>query len=133
VAEIEQDRVYTEDHEWVLLDPAEEDVVTLGITDFAQDALGDIVMVELPEVGDEVTLGEPFGSIESPKSVSDVFAPLTGEIVAINEELEDAPELVNDSPFHEGWLVRLRISDKEQLGALLSPGSYGEHCAAEDA
>jgi glycine cleavage system H protein len=133
MAEIVKDRLYTEDHEWVLKDATEDDIVTLGITDFAQDALGDIVMVELPEVGDTVNQGEAYGAVESPKSVSDVFSPVSGEVVAVNEELEDAPEQVNDEPFGEGWLVRIRLSDAAQLGALMDAGAYGAFCEAKEA
>ncbi len=126
------DRTYTEDHEWVQEDATEEHVYTIGITHFAQDALGDIVMVELPEVGDSVSVGEPFGAVESPKSVSDVFSPVSGEVVAVNEELEDAPELVNDSPFSEGWLVRVRVEGTSEVEALMDAAAYGEFCASED-
>jgi glycine cleavage system H protein len=122
MAEIAKDRHYTKDHEWVLKDATEKDLVTLGISDFAQDALGDIVMVELPEVGDTVSQGEPYGSVESPKSVSDVFSPVSGEVVAVNEALEDAPEQVNDEPFGEGWLIRVRMSGL----------AYGAFCDAQD-
>jgi glycine cleavage system H protein len=132
MAENPNDRMYTEDHEWVLEDATEEHVITVGITDFAQDALGDIVMVELPEVGDTVSTGEPLGAVESPKSVSDVFSPVTGEVVAVNEELEDAPEQVNDSPFSEGWLVRVRLENPEEIKGLMDASAYAKFCEAED-
>ena len=90
------DLKYSEDHEWVKID---ENTVTIGITDFAQDELGDIVFVELPEEGDDITQGESFGSVESVKTVSELYAPLNGKIVEVNEELEDSPELVNESPY----------------------------------
>jgi len=126
------DRIYTEDHEWVQEDATEENVVAVGITAFAQDALGDIVMVELPEVGDTMSTGEPFGAVESPKSVSDVFSPVTGEVVAVNEELEDAPELVNESPFAEGWLVRVRVENPDELKGLMDASAYAKFCEAAD-
>jgi glycine cleavage system H protein len=132
MAENPTDRKYTEDHEWVLEDATEEHVITIGITHFAQDALGDIVMVELPEVGDMLTTGEPLGAVESPKSVSDVFSPVTGEVVAVNEELEDAPEQVNDSPFSEGWLVRVRLEKPEEIAGLMNASAYTSFCEAED-
>lgn len=132
MAENPTDRKYTEDHEWVLEDATEEHVITVGITDFAQDALGDIVLVELPEVGDTVSSGEPLGAVESPKSVSDVFSPVTGEVVAVNEELEDAPEQVNDSPFNEGWLVRIRLDNPDEIQGLMDAGAYEKFCEDED-
>ena len=131
MAENPNDRMYTEDHEWVLEDATEENVITVGVTDFAQDALGDIVMVELPEVGDTVSTGEPLGAVESPKSVSDIFSPVTGEIVAVNEELEDAPEVVNDSPYSEGWLIRVRVENPEELKGLMDASAYATFCEAE--
>ena len=132
MAENPDDRIYTEDHEWVQEDATEENVYTISITDFAQDALGDIVMVELPEVGDNVSTGEPFGAVESPKSVSDVFSPVTGEVVAVNEELEDAPEYVNDSPFAEGWLIRVRVESASELDGLMNASAYATFCEAAD-
>ena len=132
MADNPDDRIYTEDHEWVLADATEEHVYTIGITDFAQDALGDIVMVELPEVGDTVNMGEPFGAVESPKSVSDVFSPVTGEVVAVNEELEDSPEYVNDSPFAEGWLIRVRVEGAAELDGLMNASAYASFCEDSD-
>jgi glycine cleavage system H protein len=112
---------YTEQHEWIR---ADEDLVTVGITRFAQDQLGDVVYVDLPSPGAEVTVGEPFGEVESTKSVSDLFAPLTGVVVERNEDLDERPELVNLDPYGEGWLVRLRIVDREALGELLDADAY---------
>lgn len=132
MAQTENDRVYTEEHEWLLADASEKDLVILGITDYAQEKLGDIVMVELPEVGDKVAQNEPFGTLESPKSVSDVFAPVTGEIVAINESLEDAPETVNDDPYHEGWLVRIRLDAGVSLDGLMDAAAYQAFVEAEE-
>lgn len=113
--------IYTEQHEWIRDDG---DVVTVGITDFAQDQLGDVVYVDLPSPGAEVESGQPFGEVESTKSVSDLFAPITGEIVSRNEELDDRPELVNSDPYGEGWMVTIRPSDRSQLEGLLDAEGY---------
>lgn len=115
------DLKYSEDHEWVKVDG---NTVTIGITDFAQGELGDIVFVELPEDGDEMTKGESFGSVESVKTVSELYAPLTGKIVEVNEELEDSPELVNESPYEEAWMVKVELEDTSQLDNLLDADGY---------
>ncbi|HIV81774.1 MAG TPA: glycine cleavage system protein GcvH [Candidatus Salinicoccus merdavium] len=115
------DLKYSEDHEWVKID---ENTVTIGITDFAQDELGDIVFVELPEEGDDITQGESFGSVESVKTVSELYAPLNGKIVEVNEELEDSPELVNESPYEEAWMVKVELEDTSQLDDLLDADGY---------
>lgn len=115
---------YTEEHEWVKV---EDNKVKIGITDFAQDELGDIVFVELPEVGDEVTKDEPFGSVESVKTVSELYAPVSGKVVAVNEELEDAPELVNESPYEKAWMIEVEPSDISEVDTLLSPEDYEKH------
>lgn len=107
---------YTEEHEWV--QRTGDDTVRVGITDYAQSALGDVVFVQLPDVGSEVTAGEPFGEVESTKSVSDLFAPITATVVAINGDLTQNPRLVNSDPYGEGWLLELR-ADAEPLQALL--------------
>ncbi|MFP4636774.1 MAG: glycine cleavage system protein GcvH [Nitriliruptoraceae bacterium] len=112
---------YSEDHEWVR---DEGDTVTIGITDFAQDQLGDVVFVDLPETGSQLTRGASFGEVESTKSVSDLYAPVDGEVVAVNEALSDAPELVNSDPYGEGWMCQLRPSDRSQLDALLDADAY---------
>src|SRR4051812_30968337 len=106
-----EDRRYTEQHEWALLQPGggEGAVVRVGITDHAQDAVGDIVFVQLPEVGEEVSPGTPIGEVESTKSVSDVYAPLAGVVSAVNDALTDAPETVNSDPYGAGWLVEIRV------------------------
>jgi len=121
MSDIPEDLRYTEEHEWVRL---EGDEVVVGITDHAQDALTDIVYVELPEVGTSVSAGDGFGSVESVKSVSEIFAPLSGELSAVNEALEDAPELINDDPYGTGWIVRMRLEDNGVLGDLLDAGGY---------
>ncbi|MDY6847727.1 MAG: glycine cleavage system protein GcvH [Geoalkalibacter sp.] len=114
---------YTEEHEWVLV---EDDVVSVGITDFAQDSLGDIVFVELPEVGARVEAGKAFGVVESVKAVSDIYSPVTGEVVEVNEELPDEPEVLNTSPYEDGWMVKIRYSEPEELDELLDADAYRE-------
>ncbi|NIH83961.1 glycine cleavage system protein GcvH [Amycolatopsis granulosa] len=113
---------YTEEHEWVAT--RAEDVVRVGITEYAQDQLGDVVFVDLPEAGKSVTAGEPFGEIESTKSVSELFAPVDGEIVAVNDAVGDSPELINSDPYGEGWLVEIRASDPDALSGLLDADAY---------
>jgi glycine cleavage system H protein len=107
------DRRYTDQHEWALVQGSEDGgtVVRIGITDHAQDALGDIVFVQLPAVGEEVTAGSPIGEVESTKSVSDIYAPIAGVIAAVNETLGDAPETINADPYGEGWLLEITVSD----------------------
>lgn len=119
--EFPEELKYTEEHEWVLI---EDEVVTVGITDFAQDALGDIVFVELPEEGTVLEAGKPFGVVESVKAVSDIYAPLSGEVVEVNEELPDTPELVNTSPYEDGWMIKLRVSDKGEFDGLMTADAY---------
>ncbi len=113
---------YTEDHEWLR---PEGKSGRVGITDFAQDQLGDVVFVELPEVGRAVKQGEAFGVVESVKSVSDVFAPITGKVVAVNQALVDTPELVNQDPYGQGWIVEIEIADDGEVQALLDAQAYG--------
>jgi glycine cleavage system H protein len=112
---------YSSDHEWVSRDG---DVVRVGITDYAQDALGDVVFVQLPAAGADVTAGEPFGEVESTKSVSDVYAPVSGTIVAVNEALADAPQILNEDPYGEGWICTIRPSDPSQVDTLLDATAY---------
>lgn len=116
-----EDLKYTKDHEWVKV---EGEIATVGITDFAQDALGDVVFVELPKPGDSVEKGKGAAIVESVKSVSDVFAPLSGEIVEVNSELEDSPEKVNESPYEGGWIMKIKVSDDSEAGGLLSASDY---------
>jgi len=113
---------YSKDHEWV--SDQGDGTVLVGITHYAQDALGDIVFVELPEVGAQLSADDDFGVVESVKTVSDVYAPISGEVVAINDGLEDAPEMVNESPYEKGWIVRLKISDPAELSALMDAAGY---------
>lgn len=114
---------YTEEHEWVLL---EGEIVTIGITDFAQDQLGDVVFVELPAVGTMVEAGKPFGVVESVKAVSDVYAPISGEVVEINEELPDTPELINTSPYEDAWMIKIRPTAASDIDDLMDADAYRE-------
>ena len=113
---------YTKEHEWVATE--EGDRARVGITDFAQDALGDVVYVDVPEEGTEVRAGEAFGEVESTKSVSDIFSPVSGRVVERNLSLEDQPQLVNEDPYGEGWLVRIRMSDPAEADTLLDADAY---------
>ncbi len=119
--EFPEELKYTDEHEWVLV---EDDIVTIGITDFAQDSLGDVVFVELPEVGAVLAAGKPLGVVESVKAVSDVYAPVSGEVVEVNEELPDSPETLNTSPYEDGWMVKIKVSDPSQLDDLLDVDAY---------
>ncbi|MDA1315018.1 MAG: glycine cleavage system protein GcvH [Acidobacteria bacterium] len=119
---------YTKEHEWVSLDG---DTATVGITDHAQDQLGDVVFVELPQTGVRTQSAQSFGTVESVKAVSDVYAPLTGQITAINETLVDAPEQLNTSPHEKGWLIKIKIEDKAELDDLMSAEQYQAYIGAE--
>jgi glycine cleavage system H protein len=119
---------YARTHEWVRV---EGDVATVGITDHAQDALGDLVYVELPEVGDTVAASDEAGVVESVKAASDIYAPVSGEIIAINEALTDSPEIINSDPYHDGWMYKIRMSDAAELEDLLSAEDYEAEVAAE--
>ncbi|RLC06077.1 MAG: glycine cleavage system protein GcvH [Deltaproteobacteria bacterium] len=112
---------YTEDHEWA---KQASDAVTIGINDYAQDQLGEIVFVELPEVGDTFSKGDEFGSVESVKAVSEMYIPISGEVVEINETLEDAPELVNESCYDNGWIIKLKPADVSELDTLMDKAAY---------
>lgn len=113
---------YTTDHEWIA--QVSEDVVRVGITHHAQQQLGDVVFVQLPEIGDEVSGGDAAGEVESTKSVSEIFAPISGEVVARNEQLEAAPELVNSDPYGAGWMLEIKIADVAQIEDLLAAQAY---------
>ena len=119
-----QDLRYTKEHEWVRL---EDGVVRVGITDFAQDALGDVVYVDLPGVGTAVTAHEPMGEVESTKSVSDVYSPVTGTVTEVNPGVDDKPELVNRSPYTDGWLVLITPSDADAVASLMDAAGYEDH------
>ena len=114
---------YSEEHEWVKV---EGEKVQIGITDFAQSELGDIVFVELPEVGDEITVDQPFGSVESVKTVSELYAPVSGKVVEINEELNDSPEFVNESPYEKAWMITVELSDSSEVEKLMTAEQYEE-------
>jgi glycine cleavage system H protein len=126
--EFPEELKYTEEHEWVMV---EDEVVTIGITDFAQDQLGDVVFVELPAVGTIVEAGKPFGVVESVKAVSDVYAPVSGEVVEINEELPDSPETINTSPYDDGWMIKIKLSAPAELAELLDADAYQEFIEEE--
>ena len=123
LSEVPEELKYTKEHEWIRVEGSE---VVIGITDFAQNALTDVVWVELPEDGATVSSMESFASVESVKSVSEIYAPVGGEVVGVNEDLEGAPELINDDPYGDGWICRISISDPSELDTLLDSVSYSE-------
>lgn len=118
---VPEDYYYTKDHEWAQVD---ENIVTVGITEFAQQSLGEIVYVELPEEGQKVTQGEPFGVIESVKAVSDLFAPVSGTVIEINQSLNEDPATLNDDPINDGWLIRIEMDTEKELAALMRAPDY---------
>ena len=124
---IPEELKYTKDHEWIRV---EGDKVVIGITDFAQKELGDIVYVDVDTEGDTVEKEEVFGSVEAVKTVSDLFMPITGEVVAFNEELEDGPEMVNNDPYGDGWMIKVALSDVSELEDLLSADEYKDLVSA---
>jgi len=124
-----KDLKYTKEHEWIKIDG---DIGTVGITDFAQHALTDVVFVELPEVGKKVEQFKPVATIESVKSVSDIFAPSTGKIIEVNETLNDNPEKINKSPYDEGWIFKIKISDANNINNLMSVEEYSDMTKKED-
>ncbi len=119
---------YSKEHEWVRVDG---DTATIGVTDYAQDQLGDIVYLDLPSAGTSVSQADKMGEIESVKAVSDLFSPVSAEVVEVNQEAVDEPELVNSEPYGRGWLIKLRLNDEEELEGLLSAGAYDELTAQE--
>ena len=121
---------YASSHEWARLE--EDGTVSVGISDHAQEALGDVVFVELPEVGTVLAAGDDAGVVESVKAASDIYAPVGGEVIGINEKLEDEPEMVNSDPYNDGWFFKLQPSDANELEALLSAGDYQQQCDDED-
>lgn len=112
---------YTNDHEWA---HEEGEVLSIGITDYAQDSLGEIVYIELPSEGDEITKGDPFGAVESTKAVSDLYAPVSGDVVEVNEALLDSPELINSDPYGEGWMIKVKVYDTGELKDLMTFEQY---------
>jgi len=130
MSQIPEELRFTQNHEWVRVD--DDQLVTVGISDHAQQELGDLVFVELPEVGAQLDLGEDAGVVESVKTASDIFAPMSGKVVAVNELLEEAPETLNGDPYGDGWIFQLRINDSEELTALLSPAEYADLIIDDD-
>ncbi len=126
---IDPDAYYLDSHEWARM---EGDLVVVGISDYAQDSLSDIVYVELPEIGDDFEKSESFGVVESVKAASDVYMPIGGEILDINEELEDSPELINQDPFGEGWLIKIAPNDPDELDDLMDAEAYETFLAEEE-
>ena len=123
MSNIPADLKYTKDHEWTRI---EGDVVTVGITEHAVEQLGDITMVTLPDVGATMSAGDPFGDVDSVKAVSELYAPLTGEVIEVNGELDDAPESVNSEPYGAGWMLKIKVSDTGQFSELLDAEAYGK-------
>jgi glycine cleavage system H protein len=128
MANIPDDLHYSKDHEWVRVDG---NVAVVGITDYAQDSLGDVVYVELPKVGEKFAANESFGSVESVKAVSEVFCPVSGEIVGVNDSLNDAPEKVNQDPYGEGWMIRVAMSNSGEVDSMLTAAEYEDFTKAE--
>jgi glycine cleavage system H protein len=128
IMEIPQGLKYSKEHEWVA---TEDTVATIGITDHAQDQLGEIVYIELPAVGDKVSKDDPFGVVESVKAVSDIYAPVTGTVIEINEDLPESPETVNEDPYGDGWLIKVKITDMSDLEDLMDADEYTELLARE--
>jgi glycine cleavage system H protein len=128
MANVPEDLHYSKDHEWVKV---EGDQAIIGITDFAQNSLGDVVYVELPKVGEEFAANESFGSVESVKAVSEVFTPVAGEVVKINESLGDEPEKVNSDPYGDGWMIRVRMSNSGEVDSMLTAAEYEDFTKAE--
>jgi glycine cleavage system H protein len=126
MSNLPQDLSYLPSHEWVRNEG--DGTVTIGVTDFAQEQLGDVVFVELPEVGTQLSTEEEFGVIESVKAASDLYAPVSGEVVEINEQLEDDPELVNSDPYGDAWLLKIKLSDTDELNHLLDADAYSVLC-----
>ncbi len=128
MVQIPDDLQYTSDHEWIR---HEDDLIVIGITDYAQDSLGEIVYIELPGEGDEITKGDPIGAVESTKAVSDVYAPVSGDVVEVNELLLDSPETINEDPYGEGWMIKVRPYDPAELDELMDFEEYTEHTEKE--
>lgn len=127
MSNIPADLKYAASHEWLREDG--DDVFTLGISDFAQEKLGDVVFIELPEEGAEVSAGDPIAVVESVKAASDIYTPVTGTIVEVNSSLEDAPEQVNEDAYENGWFFKIKITDSEELAELMDADSYADQCA----
>lgn len=130
MSEIPDELRYVESHEWARLE--EDGTVTIGISDYAQDQLGDIVYVELPELDTQLHAGEEAGVVESVKAASDIYAPIAGTVIAVNTKLEDAPEIVNEDPYGDGWFYRIQPDNTDELEELLDAEGYAETCAADE-
>ena len=128
MVQIPDELKYTTDHEWAL---EEEEFLVIGITDYAQDALGEIVYIELPGEGDEITKGDAFGAVESTKAVSDLYAPVSGDVVEVNEALLDSPETINEDPYGEGWMIKVRPYDPDEIEDLMDFEEYTEFVEKE--
>lgn len=126
--EFPEDLKYSKEHEWVLV---EGSVATVGITDYAQDQLGDIVFVELPAVADKVSKEDAFGVVESVKAVSDIYAPVSGKVVEVNDDLPENPEMLNEDPYGDGWIIKIEMNDPEELQDLMTATEYEEYVAEE--
>lgn len=129
--EIPDDLRYTREHEWARID-LKQNVATVGVTEYAAEHMGDVVHVDLPEEGAEVTREEPFGSVESVKAVSDLFAPVTGKVTEINDDLIDSPEMVNEDPYGEAWMAKIQITDKASLDGLMDAAAYRKFVESQD-
>ena len=129
MSDVPKDLKYMSSHEWVLI---EGDVATVGITDHAQELLGDLVYIELPEEGSSVAAGDSVGVIESVKAASDTYAPVTGEVIEVNSDLEGAPEHINQDPYGDGWMYKISMEDPEEVSDLLDPEAYADSIAEED-
>lgn len=127
--EFPEDLKYTKEHEWLLV---EGTTATVGITDYAQDRLGDVVYVEMPAVGDKVSKEDAFGVIESVKAVSDIYAPVTGKVLEVNDDLPDNPNMINEDPYGDGWLIKVDMADEEELKDLMTAAEYQEYIAEEE-
>jgi glycine cleavage system H protein len=126
--EFPEDLRYSKEHEWVLV---EGNVATIGITDYAQDQLGDIVFVELPAIGDKVSKEDAFGVVESVKAVSDIYAPVSGKVLEVNDDLPDNPEMLNEDPYGDGWIIKIEMNDPDDLKDLLTASEYETYVAEE--
>ena len=128
MAQVVEELKYTNDHEWA---HEEGEMLVIGITDYAQDSLGEIVYIELPSEGDEITKGDPFGAVESTKAVSDLYAPVSGDVVEVNEVLLDSPELINSDPYGEGWMIKVKVYDPGELEELMDFEGYTDFVEKE--
>ena len=120
---------YSREHEWVSVE--NDDAGVIGITDFAQNELGDVVYVEVPELGEKISKDDPFGAVESVKAVSDLYAPVSGTVTEVNDALPDTPELINEDPYGEGWIIKVAMSDVDELDDLMKPEEYTEYCEGQ--